>query len=150
MARYPRGVVVLVLLAVAAILYVGLRMYRTDIKELKRFMAAYSRFDTAMTEDALRAGHDEAGDVRRALAELEAYAGMRLSSLIKNDGELMVQAREVAALAQREYQARTSGVGEEWTSLNEERKAAFFRFLELARLSRAPGIISKEDYDHGS
>jgi hypothetical protein len=145
MARYLRLVVVLVLVAVAAILFVGLRMYRTDIKELKRFMAAYSRFDTAMAEDVLRAGHDEAGDIRRALAELEAYAGMKLSSLIKNDGELMTQAREVGALAQREYEARKGGAGEEWTSLSDKRKAAFARFLELARLSRASGIISKEE-----
>ena len=145
MARSLRWIAVLVLVAAAAILIFGLRMYRNDIKELKRFMAAYYRFDTAAAEEALRGQGGGSPDVRRALSELQAYAGMRLSSLIKNDGELMVRAREVAGLAQSEVEGRSGRLSEGSVKLTEDRKAAFARFLELARTSRTPGIITEEE-----
>jgi len=141
-----RWTVVFVLVAAAAGLFLVLRMYRTDIKELKRFVAAYDRFDTAMAEDALRAGSDEAGDVRRALAELQAYAGMRLSSLIKNDGELMAQAREVGDLARQEYEARNKQAEEGKASLGANRKAAFARFMRFT----AKGTEAKKNEGDGS
>ena len=132
MAKSLRWVIVLVLVAAAAVLFVLVRMYRTDIKELKRFMAAYARFDTVLAESALRGPGDEAADIRRALSELQSYSGMRISSLIKNDGELMAQVREIADLAQKEVLTREGSPGEDPAALREKRKAAFARFMELA------------------
>ncbi len=143
MARSLRWTIVLVLAAAAAVLFFGLRMYRTDIKELKRFIAAYDRFDTAMAEVALRGQGDVTADVTRALSDLQTYAGMRLSSLIKNDAELMAQARTIADLAERElevlrsyHRAAREGERQElasrWTLQNVQRKAAGARFKALA------------------
>ena len=143
MARSLKWIAVPVLVAAAAVLFFGLRTYRNDIKELKRFVAAYYRFDTAVAEEILRGQGGGSPDVRRAFAELQAYAGMKLSSLIKNDGELMARAREVAELAQREADGLTGPPGAGSGGLTENRKAAFARFLELARASRAPGIITE-------
>jgi len=87
---------------------------------------------------------DSESKARAALAELEAKAAFRLSSLIKNDGALMNQAREVADLsarelasleayrkASREKNAALDGVARESGDLAGKRKAAFARFREL-------------------
>ncbi len=144
-AKPLKWLFVVILVAAGAGLFLGLRMYREDLKELKRFLAAYDRFDTAISEVALQGPGAETADVRRALSELQGYAGMKLSSLIKNDGELMAQAREIADLAQREVEGQTGRPGAGSGGLTEKRKAAFAHFLELAPPSRAPGTIAKEE-----
>lgn len=125
-------IIVIILIVTGSGLFLGLRTYHGDIKELKRFLAAYDRFDTAMAERALRGQGDVTPDVLRALSDLQTYAGMRLSSLIRNDGELMAQAREVADLAQREVEGQPGRPGEESGNLTEKRKASFARFIEFA------------------
>jgi len=125
---YKRLLISILLIAAVVVLFF-FRMYRDDVKALKGFMAAYERFDKAASIDSGIARADALGKANEASIELQARASLRLSSLIKNDGELMKQAREAADLARRELES----LGMEGHSLiHEKRIAAFDRFQELS------------------
>jgi hypothetical protein len=138
--------------AAAAVFFIFFRMYQVDIKALRDFVASYESFDKASsyytdkarTKDAL----DYAGE---AGTELQVRASLRLSSLIRNDAELMVQAREIADVSRKElhslraYDALTKNrnpnrdevakeeeLGRAIGGLRGKRKAAYARFEELA------------------
>ena len=128
--RSRRWIIIVLILAVpAGVLMCFYRMYHDDITALKRFMAAYDRFDRAVSLNG-DSGRTEVSDTAgEAVIELQAKASLRLSSLIKNDGELMKQAREIADLSRRELE----GFGMEAPRvLHEKRIAAYARFQELA------------------
>ena len=128
--RSRRWIIIVLILAVpAGVLMCFYRMYHDDITALKRFMAAYDRFDRAVSLNG-DSGRSEVSDkAGEAVIELQARASLRLSSLIKNDGELMKQAREAADLARRELES----LGMEGRSLiHEKRIAAYDRFQELS------------------
>ncbi len=102
-AKSSKWMVVVILLVVAVALVLFVRMYRGDIKALHSFLASYEDFDRAIVAAAEgRDGPAGLGQAEKALTELQAKASMRLSSLIRNDGDLMVLARDVAALSRRE------------------------------------------------
>ena len=92
----------IILLGAAAFFILFFRMYHDDIKALKGFMAAYETFDKAISSYADRGGIDALGQAGEAVIELQARASLRLSSLIRNDAQLMDQAREIADLSRRE------------------------------------------------
>jgi hypothetical protein len=126
------GVWAVPVLVLAAGSFFFFRMYRADIGALKGFIRSYDRFDQAMPGQAGEARHDDLGPAEEALAELQARASLRLSSLIKNDAALMAQARDVADLSRREFEAASKVEShEEYRSLHEKRRAAYARFREL-------------------
>ena len=101
--------VVIVVLASGLFFY---RMYRHDFTALEDFVAAYEKFDQAPREGALR--------------ELDAKANVKISSLIKNDRELMNRMREIADTAAQEFNNPNN------RGLTIERKAAYSRFQSFA------------------
>lgn len=127
------------------------RMYRNDIRELERFRSAYERLDAALSgavESDAGGDRSAAGD---ALAELQDAAAMRISSLIRNDAELMDEARAIAALSRQEIDtlgafralpggpstapaeaAERARLSEQARTIREKRAAAYSRFLDLA------------------
>jgi hypothetical protein len=136
--------IILVIAAVAAGSYFYLHFYARGINALLIFSASYERFDRAISEFSLNRTDDLGRQAGEALSDLQARSTFRLSSLIRNDGALMDQAREIAGLARTECEnlqaysraSRTQAVGmdrlaEELSVLSEKRKAAFARFKEL-------------------
>jgi hypothetical protein len=134
-----------ILAALAGVFFFFYRMYHDDIKALKDFSASYERLDRAISDLSMRKADDLEGQVGSAVSDIEAKASLRLSSLIKNDAELMDQALEVADLARRELEALRvfrseiqnknadlDGLSEESRILAGKRKAAYARFQELS------------------
>lgn len=106
------------------------RMHQNDVKALKGFIASYGRFDKAMPGGDGGDSPSGLDAAREAAADLQAKASFRISSLIRNDAELMAQVREVADLARREFDGVR--LGQEAGTLREKRKAAYARFVALA------------------
>jgi len=77
-----------------------------DDRKMSEMAAAYGDFDRAVSELSTGPGPDAEKRADEALAVLRTRAAMRLSSLTKNDAELMSQAREVTELAGNELESR--------------------------------------------
>lgn len=120
------------------------RMYHDDINALTNFVASYERFDKAMSDFSISKTDDTESEASVALSELNIKAAFRISSLIKNEKELMAQAREVADISGREldtlkaYKAvvRSKNVdmnalAKEYGDLTSARKAAYANFWQL-------------------
>jgi hypothetical protein len=104
-----KALLIIALILLAGIFFFFYRLYQNDVKALTNFLAAYQKFDQAVSNystavfasnqdgasaaDALEQKTDE------ALAELNTRASVRISSLIKNDGELMRAALEIEELS---------------------------------------------------
>jgi hypothetical protein len=150
-AKPYKWLLILVPVVAAVVFLFSFRMYHDDIKALKGFMASYDRFDKAISGLSLGKADDLESKASSAVADLSAKAALRLSSLIKNDAELMDQAREVADLSRREldsfraYDAvpkvrnpdpdeagKEDKLGKEYSVLRGKREAAYARFQELA------------------
>ena len=128
-AKPTKRLLVSILVVSAVVFLFFFRMYRDDIKTITGFMASYEQFDKAVSFYADKGRPDGLGKANEALIELQARASLRLSSLIKNDGELMDQAREVADLSRRELEGLKM---EDHRLLHEKRIAAYARFQELS------------------
>jgi len=139
-----KWLLIFILIVAAGVLFFFFRMYHNDTGELKRFMASYERFDRAMSDLSMTGTDDSMSKAENAAADLNAKASLRLSSLIKNDAELMDQAREVADLARREIDSLrvyrvealnkntdVDRLAEESRVLTGKRKAAYARFREF-------------------
>jgi len=135
----------LVLVAGLAVVLLFVRMYRSNVTALEGFITAYDRFDGAMPSAAGPVGPEELGPAEGALTELRARAAMRLSSLIRNDRELMVQAREISDLAKREFESKAGGSAEDPIALREKREAAFASFLALGSVKSRDSQIEGGD-----
>lgn len=144
-----KWLIIVIFVAAGCGVYAFARMYREDIKELKAFLAAYDRFDAAMAEVVIRGRSDDVVSARKALSDLRTRGTMRLSSLIKNDGELMAQARQIAELAEREVPSREGSPGEEQIAQGEKRRAAFARIEDLAGTNERKRNESKKGDSHG-
>ncbi len=137
--KSTKWLLILSLVAAAVICLFFIRMYDGDIKALKSFMASYADFDKAITSYADRGGSNALDQAGEALIELQTRSSLRLSSLIKNDAELMKQAREVADLSRRELdslRALASRPGDQNPNPDElvkkdQRRAAYARFQDL-------------------
>jgi len=144
--RYNRLLIfILILAALAGVFFFFFRMYHDDITALRGFMASYERFDNTISDLSKSGADDFESKAGHAVIDLNAKAFLRLSSLIKNDAELMDQAIEVADLARRELEALRvfrseiqnknadlDGLSEESRILAGKRKAAYARFQELS------------------
>ena len=138
-----------VLLVLALVMIVGVflffsRMYHNDIKALEGFLASYETYDKAISDYSIGKTADLESKARDALIELNTKATFRLSSLIKNDAELMDQALEVADHSGKELeslraykraiQSKSSdldGLAKEYGDLTSKRRAAYARFQGL-------------------
>ncbi len=148
-ARQCKWPVILVLALAAVVCLFFFRMYHDDIKALKGFIAAYEKFDQAVSDLSASASNGVDGKAGESLVVLNAKAPLRLSSLIKNDAELMDGAREIADLSRRELDGlkaqdallksripdpdvvKRRELDKEVRVLREKRQAAFARFQEL-------------------
>jgi len=132
-------------LMLAGIFFIFCRFYLNDVKALKEFSASYEIFDEAMTEYSLSRTHDLESIVEDAFIELDSKASFRISSLIKNDSQLMDLVPEIAHLSGKELDslkfytrsirdksADLAGLAEKYSTLSSQRKAAYVRFLKLA------------------
>jgi hypothetical protein len=119
-------------------------MYHNDIKALEGFLASYAIFDQAISDFSISKTADLESKASDALIELNTKATFRLSSLIKNDAELMDQALEVADHSGKELeslraykraiQSKSSdldGLAKEYGDLTRKRRAAYARFQGL-------------------
>jgi hypothetical protein len=143
-AKPTKWLLVFILAVAAGVLFFFVRMSHDDIKALKAFIVSYEQFDRTISDLTQSGADDSESKAGNAAAGLSAKASRRLSSLIKNDAELMGQAREVADLAQKEleslraYQrgiqhgnADVVELAEGSRVLTGQRKAAYARFQEL-------------------
>ena len=143
--RRYKWLLIVVLAVPTGVFFFFYRMYHNDIKALRGFIASYERFDKAISDLSMSGADDIESKVGNAVIDLSAKASLRLSSLIKNDAELMDQAIEVADLVRRELEdlrvyrseirnknADLDGLAEESRILTGKRKAAYARFQELS------------------
>jgi len=152
--KYGR-LLILGLVAAAGIFSLFFHMYRKDIRALEDFVAAYRRFDMIMAthpEGGRPSTRDEAAE---AAARLQAKASLGLSSLIRNDAELMKLALEVADFSRQEVDAlraldvfcssrsqnrdsaeaaEQAKLEEAYEAIREKRSAAYARFWEFSGL----------------
>jgi len=139
---------IIVLMVLAGVLLFFYRFYHDDVKALEDFLASYENFDKAISDFFIIKTDDLERKAADAFIELDIKAALRLSSLIKNDGELMGQALEVANLSGRELdslrayegaiqskRADLDGLAKEYGDLTRRRKVAYARFQELGGLN---------------
>jgi len=139
----------------AAVLFLFFRMYQKDVREIADFSASYEKFEKALSDFSRpyfasnNEGKPATDDFERkadeALSELYAKAAARLSSLIKNDAELMDTTLEIAELCRKELAAlkatkrtvpgkdvKLDKLAEERVDWRNKRQTAYARFKELA------------------
>jgi hypothetical protein len=146
------------LLVIPLVLCVGIfllfyRMSSKDTKALDSFSAAYKNYDQAISDfsKSIFAGTPTSDDIEQkaeeAQAELSTKASARISSLTKNDGELMPVMLEIADLSRKELDtvaayksavADQSGdisrLANELSDVANKRQEGYAHFLELAGL----------------
>ena len=153
-----KWLLILVLIALAGVFSFFYCFYYNDVKALTDFSDSYEKFDKAISDfsalvfasnlegapatDNLERKADE------ALVELNTKASARLSSLIKNDAELMSTELEIADFSGKELDTLSAykrairdkrdtdvdGLAKEYGELTSKRKAAYAHFQELAGL----------------
>jgi hypothetical protein len=135
---------VLALLAIVAVFFLFSRMFHNDVKELTDFSASYEIFDKAISDFSSGETVDLESKAGDALIELNQNASARISSLIKNDGQLMSTALEIADLSKKELdklraykravesnRADLDGFAKEYGDWTSKRKAAYAHFRSL-------------------
>ena len=139
--------VVVALVMLAAVFSLFYSLYHHDVNALTDFSVSYEKFDKSILDFSISQTDDLQNSARDAVIELTTIAHSKLSSLIKNDAELMNQALLVADLSARELvclksykgaiQSKKVDIGElaiMYGELNSKRKIAYARFQELAGL----------------
>lgn len=128
--RSKRLIIFILILAVpAGASFIFYRLYRDDVKDLKDFMASYRKLTRTFSDFRERRTDDLESQAVDAVNDLSVKASMRLSSLIKNDGELMDLAREIADLSRLELdRLRGGGSAETSKDLLKKREAAYGNF----------------------
>ena len=134
---------VLVLIAIVSVFSFFSRMYRNDINALEHFVASYEQFNTAISNFSQNKTITEEAQADDALIELSTAASFRLSSLIKNEKQVMILAREIADLSAKEFESLKvytnteksntdrNRLAQEYSALTEKRKAAYRAFRSL-------------------
>ena len=152
-----------ILLVIALLMIAGTfsffiyRMGTNDAKALADFQTAYSNYNQAIADfssavlspDPVGAANidDLESKANQALVILNSKASVRISSLTKNDGELMKVSLEIAALAAEEfdtllaYQSASfdnsislDQLSTQFHDLDNQRQAAYAQYLELAQI----------------
>ncbi len=112
------------------------------------FSTSFEKFDKAISDFFIDETDNLEGKAANALIELNTKAvSFRLSSLVKNDAELMTKALEIADFSGREMDnlkaykqaiksknADSDGLANECGDLTGKRKTAYARFQKLAGL----------------
>jgi hypothetical protein len=140
-----KAVLIVAVVAAACIFLVFFRLYHHDVKALRDFSATYEIFDKAISDFSAQKTDDLDSQAGHALVGLKAKAVTRLSSLTKNDAELMGQALAIADLSGKELEslrayinaiqspnADLDGLAKECGDLTSKRKTAYVRYRELA------------------
>ena len=154
MKKYS-ALIITALTAVGGIFFFFSRMGMNDAQVLADFPAAYKNYDHAISDFSkalLTANPQSAPEpdvlklkVDEALVELNTKASVRVSSLTKNDGDLMRIMREIADLSAKEFntlkavqsalvdrKADADPLAKEFADFTNQRQAAYARFRELA------------------
>jgi hypothetical protein len=144
-------------LVVLAGIFAFYHLYHTDIKELADFSASYEKLDRAISDFSGRISGSSFEDrpavdsyerkADEARVELKVKASARLSSIIKNDAELMSITLNISDLAAKELEAlkayrravfdmdiNAGRLAEEFADLTNKRQTAYARFRELGGL----------------
>ncbi len=155
MRKYLALLVVALTVLCALIFFFFYRMGMNDAKALADFSVAYDKYDQSVSDysKAVLASNPESAqltdDLERqadeALVVLNTTASVRISSLTKNDGDLMKESREIANLAGKELEtlkaykravaARSPDsdkLAGEFADLSSQRQAAYSRYRQLA------------------
>ena len=149
---------VIIVLVLASVFFFFNRLYHNDVTALTDFSASYEKFDKAISDFSVPVfasnleGAPATDDLERkadeALRELNTKASARISSLIKNDAELMSTELEIANFSLKELDtlsayktamwgkrdADVDRLAKEYADLMNKRKTAYAHFQELARL----------------
>ena len=149
-----KALIVLALIVVVGTFFFFYRFYHNDVKALTDFSVAYEKFDKAVSDfsTSVFASNPEGAlavdDLERkadeALVDLNIKASARISSLIKNDAELMRATHEIADLSGKELDAlkaykraiadKNSGMdklAQAFGDLSNKRQVAYAHFREL-------------------
>ncbi len=143
-----KWLIILALVVLAGVFSFFYRFYHNDVKALADFSTSYKKFDKAVSDFFIGETDGLESKADNALVELKTKAvTFRLSSLIKNDAELMNKALEIAGFSGRELdnlraykraiQSNNSdleGLAKEYGDLTGKRKTAYARFQELVGL----------------
>ncbi len=153
MLKKYKALLVIPLILLAGIFFFFYRMGNNDAQALAGFSTAYQKYDQAISDfsKSIFAGTTTSNDLEQkaneAQVELKTKASARISSLTKNDGELMPVMLQIADLSGKELAAATeyknavgdqsadmSQLASEFADLTNQRQAAYAHFLELAGL----------------
>ncbi len=153
MLKKYKALLVIPLILLAGVFFFFYRMGNNDAQALAGFSAVYEKYDKAISDfsKSIFAGTPTSNDLEQkaneAQTELKTKAFARISSLTKNDGELMPVMLQIADLSGKELAAATeyknavgdqsadmSQLASEFADLTNQRQAAYARFLELAGL----------------
>ena len=134
---------VIALILAAGIFFFIYHFYNNDVQALTGFSDAYGKFDQAISGYSKAiiasdpAGASATDDLERktgeALTELNTKARARISSLIKNDAELMKLTLEIDDIS-----------GKELAALNAYKKAAGDKNTDLASLANELGDLTSQ------
>jgi hypothetical protein len=142
------------LITAAGVFFFFYRFYQHDMTALTDFTAAYENYDRAISAfsgpvfasklEGTPAVDDLERNADAALAELSAKASVKISSMIKNEKEVMSTALEIADLSGKEldalkaYQQAAADkqgdlvrLAKEFADLTSSRQTAYARLLEL-------------------
>jgi hypothetical protein len=149
-----KALLVIALILVAGFFFLFFRFFQNDVMVLTGFSAAYTKFDQAISDFSTPvftpnlSGAPATDDLERkadaALAELNTQASARISSLTKNDAELMGIMLQISDLSVKEldalkaYKKAAAGknagldpLAKTFGDLTNQRKTAYVRFQEL-------------------
>ncbi len=152
-SKYLRLLVIALIVAAGTFTYFFYRMGTGDAKALADFPVAYHTYDQAISDfskavlvpNSVSASNvEEFGHrAKEALAVLDTKASVRISSLTKNDGDLMKVSLEIAGLAGKELDtlqsylsagksADLNQLAKQFRDLTNQRQADYARYLYLS------------------
>ena len=127
----------------AGVFFFFYRFYHNDMEALAGFSASYKEFDKAISDFSVSVfssgleGESNTDDLEQkvdeALIGLETKAGARISSLTKNDAEIMSITREIGDLS-----------GKELDILKNYRRAVAGKNADLNRLIKEHGDLTSK------
>ena len=138
MIKKYRWVLIFALIVLVGIFLFFYRLYQHDLKALGDFMSSYQKFDIAISDFQ---GASVTDDIKRtadaALGELSAKASVRISSVIKHDGDVMSTEREIADVSKKELDALISykKAVQENRAVDSDRLAKEFSDLHAKRIT---------------
>lgn len=157
MKKFTMLIVIILVVVAGSFIFFFFRMGISDTKALADFPVDYKNYDQAISNfyNAVLAFNPKNASttsnlehkVDETLNLLNAQASVRISSLTKNDGDIMKVSLEIADLAGKEFdtlKAYRSAVADksndidklanDFSDLRNHRQAAYAHYLELAEV----------------